>query len=382
MLSQVFNNGIGSPYDPDFPKLTTEQENAILAGLFEQLLLFDKIIISTNRVSFPLVFLISRLGLNTVERLIENGYIKFMIWTPVIVTSNGRQKEDGTIDESVIYGTPPITAGAFTNNDPEENISIALKHFSLNRERKRIFTRLALKQYFVPDGMPFSSKSAELIIDAYKHNNLQGIGLPYNKEPDQLNSQERLELIKLGHVVIETAIISKYNYKSYENYERFEICKQNLSNIGKAYNISENTTNLFRLENLPDLKSLYIAENIQFDNVFKIRNLSTAKFFRKWINEVGENSNSQEVSKEYINELKGSTNFFETSGGKFIKNLGLFGVNSGLVSLLTNPIVGSAAGFGLGLLESLWLDNILKGKNPSMFIEEIKKAVDRNLDSK
>jgi hypothetical protein len=380
MQSQVFNNGIGSPYDPDFPKLTVDQEKLILAGLFEQLLLFDKIIICTNRVSFPLVFLISTLGINTVERLIENGYIKFMIWTPVIVTSGGRPREDGSVDESVIYGTPPITAGAYIKIDPEENVAIALKHFNLNRERKRIFTRLALKQYFMPDGLPFSSKSAELIIDAYKHNNLERLGLPYNKEPEQLNPQERLELLKLGHVVIETAIISKYNFKSYENYERYEICKQNLSNIGKAYNISGNTTELFKLQNLPDLKTLFIAERIEFDSVFKIRNLPTTKYFRNWINSVGESSNSYEVSKEYLNEVKGNWKFFESSGGKFIKSIGLFGASSILGALLSNAVVGSAAGLGLSLLETFWLDNILKGKNPSMFIDDLNKELDNHHD--
>jgi len=31
---------------------------------------------------------------------------------------------------------------------------------------------------------------------------------------------------------------------------------------------------------------------------------------------------------EYINEIKGSNNFFETNEGKFLKNLTFFGVNS------------------------------------------------------
>jgi len=232
----------------------------------------------------------------------------------------------------------------------------------------------------MPDGLTFSSKSAELIIDAYKHNNLQGLGLPFNKEPEQLNPQERLELLKLGHIVIESAIVSKYNLKSYENYERYEICRQNLSNIGKAFNISENTANLFKLQNLPDLKTLFIDEKIDFDSVFKIRNLSTAKFFRNWINSVGENSNSYEVSKEYLNEIKGNSKFFESNGGKFIKNIGLFGVNSILGALLSNAVAGSFAGLGLSLLETFWLDNILKGKNPSMFINDINKEIDNQHD--
>src|SRR5205085_2860569 len=100
--------------------------------------------------------------------------------------------------------------------------------------------------------------------------------------------------------------------------------KKNLQNIGKAYNISENTSNLFKIENVPNLKELFLTERLDFDSVFKIRHLSNAKYYRKWINEVGENSNSQEVSKEYLNQIKGNSKFFEKTQGKLIKNLSLF----------------------------------------------------------
>ena len=88
MNNTVFNNSIGSPYGFDFPRLTKEQEENIIAELFEQLLIFDRITISTNRLNFALAFLISKLGINTVERLFDLGYIKILLWTPIIVTSS------------------------------------------------------------------------------------------------------------------------------------------------------------------------------------------------------------------------------------------------------------------------------------------------------
>lgn len=377
MKSQVFNNNIGSPYSFDYPKLTKDQENQILAGLFEQLMIFDSVTISTSRVNFALAFLINKLGINTVERLIDSGYIKFMIWSPIIITGTGRQLENGTIDESVIYGQPPIAAGTLTKDDldPEKNIHNALMHFGLHRDRKRIFTRRALNSYLIPDGMEFSSGSAKLVIDAYQNNSLQNLGLPFEKDPDQLNLAQRQILLSLSHKAIETAVLSKYNLKSYENYEHFEICKQNIQNIGKAYNISENSSVIFKLESLPNLKELYLKERIDFDTIFKIKHLSNAKFYRKWINEIGENSNAQEITKEYLNQIKGNKSFFDSSGGKFVKNLGLFSINAALGSAIAG-VKGGVAGYAFGLLETFWLDSILKGKNPSMFIDDIKKEVE------
>lgn len=378
LKSEVFNNSIGSPDSFDYPRLTKEQDKEILASLFEQLLIFDRITITTNRLNFALFFLIKQLGINTVERLLDSGYIKLMIWSPVIFTGSGRQEEDGSIDESIIYGQPPIAAGSLSDSDldPEKNIHLALQHFELHRDKKRAFTKKAIKSYVIPNGMEFSTNSAKLVIDAYKSHSLTELGLPYEREPNQLHLNERQLLLELGHKVIETALLSKYGLKSYENFEHYSICKQNLNNIGKAYNVAGNSDTILNLEGLPNLKRLFLQENLDFGSVFNFRHLSNAKYYRKWINEVGENANAQEITKEYLNELKGNTKFFGTTGGKFIKNLGLFGASMLLEETIAGPVgVGAAAGYALGLLDTFWLDSILEGKTPSMFIDDIKKQL-------
>ncbi|MCP9761516.1 hypothetical protein [Lacihabitans soyangensis] len=385
MKSEVFNNGIGSPYSFDYPTLTKEEEKEILATLFEQLLIFDSITISTGNLNFALLFLLDKLGNNIVLRLIESGYIKFMIWSPILVTSGGLRLENGLIDESIVYGRPPITAGTLTKEDldPEKNIYNAIQHFGWTKEKIRNFTKKATKNYVVPDGMAFANDSAKLIINAYENNNLKQLGLPFERDPNQLHIHERQLLLELGHKVLETAILSKYNYKGYQN-EHFEICKQNINNIGNALKITDNVSEILKIENVPNLKLLYQNENLDFESVFKLRHLSSAKYFRKWINEVGENSNSYEITSEYINQIQGNTKFFQSTKGKFLKNLGLFGVTTGIGTIIggqLGAIAGTAIGklvepavdLGLGLLETFWFDDLLNGKNPRMFIDAIKK---------
>lgn len=377
MSNIVFNNKIGNPYAFDYPKLTKEEEQNIIAGLFEQLLIFDKITITTSRVNFALAFLISKLGINTVEKLFELGYIRILLWTPILMTGSGRQQEDGTIDKSVIYGQPPIAAGTLGDKDldPEENIHNAIAHFNFHRDRRRIFTKKAAKNYIIPNGMEFSSDSAKVVIDAYESNNLAGLGLPFEKESNQLDLEQRQKLLGLGHKVLETAILSKYGFKSFENYEHSKIYEQNLGNIGKAYNVSEGTSAILNLEKLPDLQSLFINEKLKFEDLFILRHLSNAKYYRKWINEIGESSNAEEITKEYLNEIKGSNKFFNSGGGKFVRNLGMFGASTALGAAVAGP-VGAVAGFGLGLLDTFVLDGILKGKNPSMFIDDVRNNIE------
>ncbi|MCG8344890.1 MAG: hypothetical protein MI685_06980 [Chlorobiales bacterium] len=64
MKREVFNNSLGARLSHDYSKITKFQEREIVAELFEQLLLFDKIILSTNRDNFALSFLIDKLGIN------------------------------------------------------------------------------------------------------------------------------------------------------------------------------------------------------------------------------------------------------------------------------------------------------------------------------
>lgn len=380
MKSEVFNNNFGSSYGVNYPKLSKEQDRLFIANLFEQLLIFDQITISTNRINFALVFLIDRLGINIVEKLFDYGYIKIMIWSPVLISGKGRMQKDGSIDESVIYKQPPIGAGSLSSDDfnPEININRALNNFNLQRDRKRIFTRRALKNYIVPDGMEFSTDSAKLVIDAYLNDNLSSFGLPYEKEPNLLNLNQRNLLLNLGQKVLETAVLAKYHLKSYENYDHYKICKSNIENIGKAYKIAENTNAIFTLENLPDLKSLFLDENMSFESVFNIRHLSNAKYYRKWINEIGENYNANEITAEYINQIKGSSKFINSTEGKFVKTLGLFAINAVVGSAIAGP-VGTAAGLGLGILETFWLNSILEGRKPSIFVDNLKKEINKKI---
>jgi hypothetical protein len=49
MKSEVLNDSMGSPYVFGYPTLTHQQEISIIAELFEQLLIFDKVTLSVGK---------------------------------------------------------------------------------------------------------------------------------------------------------------------------------------------------------------------------------------------------------------------------------------------------------------------------------------------
>lgn len=391
MNNIVYNNQIvNTSIVGSFPSFTKQEEDNILATFFEQLLLFDYIVISTDRENFTLFFLVRKLGIDTVERLFRAGYIKLSIKSAIIISGSGHALDDGSIDESVIYSQPPIVGGSLIKSDldPEKNIHYGLKRFGFEKKKLRSLTKIIAPNYLSTDNMDLGVDTTNFIIDSYKSNLLENSGLPYIKEPEQLTLTERQKLLGLAHSVLEMGIISKNSFKSYSNYGNLEIAQNTFRNIGKAFKISENTSEILRIENTPDLKQIFLNNNFDISDIFKLRHLKTAKYFRNWINEIGENENSSEVTAAYLADIKEVKSFFNTTKGKIIKNTLLFGATSGLGALIAGPI-GVVAGavakpfldigvdYGLSLIEEFTVDGIFAGKNPKIFIDKLKDEMEK-----
>ncbi len=363
----------------------------IFSNLFEQLLLFDNIVLSTDKDNHTLYFLIRYFGFENTLRLIKSGYISFYIRTSIIVQSIGKKLDDGSIDESTIYEQPPIIGGSLHKDDIdiENNIYKAIRPFQFDKKREREFIKNVHKQYIKDLDLELGTNTSKIIIDSYVNNNLENLGMPFTKDPFELDIKEREKLFQIGHSVLESSILLKHNLKSFNNTEHLKILSKNFENIGKAYNVMENTNKIFEIENMPDLKSAYLSGKFNLDDIFKLRHLNNAKYFRKWINDVSQTTNANEIALEYLNEVEGSKKFFQTSLGKFIKTTASFGVGTGLGMLIGGPgvaLIGAGAAkiaepatdYTFGLLETFALDNLIEGKNPRGYLNKIKEEVNKN----
>lgn len=377
MSNKVFSRELNAGYNFEETHTNPNREKITQADLFEQLMLFDKIVLSTNRHNSALSYLIRRYGLEDTLRLLDLRIVELMIWTPVIITkaddADGKTSRQGSI---LSPGEPPIVAAELSDSDsdPEKNIDLALSRLGLNRRIRRLFKKSALKQYTVLDGHEFSGEAADLILDSYRNNNLQYLDLPFNKEPHLLNFQERQRLMNLSDEVIETAVVSKYSIKSYQNEAVRKIYKANLTNLGEAYNVHNNSSAVFTIEGVANLRELFMNNTFDLKEILKLRQSRSAKYYRRWINEVSNDTEAISVTEEYLNEIKGSNAFFKSRGGRFVKNLGVFGVSTALGSAIAG-IPGMAAGYTFGLLEEYWLNQILEGRSPSMFVDTVKLDV-------
>lgn len=373
----VFNSTVDDGY-LYYPKLTRIQIRELEADLFEQLMLFDRIYLKTGRVNFALIFLIRNFGLIHLERLLDARYIKFLLYTPMIAVDKGRQLDDGTIDETTAFGNPPIISGALDTgaNYREEVIDTALNQFPIRSKAKKQLKKKILRNVIQPDGMEFSKEAANIVIDAYNGNLLEDIGMPYSIEADQLEIDQRHKLQGLGLNVLETALLSKYGLKSFNLHNNSKLYKENLNKIGDALKVTDNAVEIFNFEDIPDLRLLFKEQNLSFTQVFKLRHGSTAKYFRNWLNITSENQNVQSITKEYLDEIADRKGFFETKGGKFLKTTGTFGIGAGIAAAIGNPAIAIPATYGLRLLDTFVLQDLIKGKNARMFIDNLRESIE------
>lgn len=364
-------------------KIPTDDQDPVvsakhtLATFFEQLMLFDKVAIKVDRDNMPLYFLIRQLGINNVERLIDEEALNLVLWTPNIFTSAGKQLPNGSIDEKAVLGTPPLHEGFYTqeDSDPEHNIMKVLSNFQLPEERKRIFMRRARKQFVLPNN-EFAGKSKEIVLDAYNQNRLAHFGLPMEKDANWLTVEERLILMELSNQVMETALLAENRYKSYNIYSYHALTSDAIKNIESALDVSENTSEMLNIEGIADLRNLVFDRVLKFEDVYKLRYRPVARHYRKWINTVSADPDAKKFSIEYADAITGKNNFMQGTGGKFLRTTGMFMIGSGIAmacgSLGIGGVAAKAVDYGLGLFDTYVLDGVLSGWNPRMFVEEVK----------
>jgi hypothetical protein len=363
----------------------SQNRNANCMELFEDFLLFDCVSFNIVGINNPILFLINELGLNKVEELLERGTIEFVTNVPLIATNLGKELNG----KQQYKGVQPLFTGKIknqSNSDPEYQVDEALKLITgLNRERRRIFKKIVLNQYKIPNST-FSSDAKTLVLNAYKSNKLKSLGLDYNREPEDLGIKERHLLVNLGYEIIETSILAQFNYKSKNNSKVLLIVKESIDKLLNAGQVLVNNSEILRIENIPDLQNLYLVKNYKFSDVFSIRDSGDAKKYRRWINEKTNELKDKSITKDYIDSITKQNGFFNTNKGKLLKTISMFAFSSyvgkeisdtsgSLIGLSLGKVLDRATDLGIDLIDEYILEGILKGWNPRFFVDELKEKI-------
>lgn len=374
------------------------ERQRLFSELFEQLMLFDRVYFKIGNNSTTLPILIQEFGINKVEENISNGLFQFLFWKPFILYRPGKLISSPVVkiagdfsqdvyDDSEILGTEPVLVSNIAiqqkGYDPEKVVDNSFHYFSIHPDRKRILKKIVLDNTLVQT-INDAEAAKNLAIDAYQNGKLNKNSLPFTKQPEMLSTVERIKLWEIANNYFEMSILTENGIDIYNGYNFFNTIRNNLNDLADSLKISGDAAKLFELQNIPNFKEMFYHNEVDLVDVFEMRELSNAKYFRRWINEKSRTVDGKEIAKEYLNEIKGDRKFFNTKGGKFLKTIGVFGIGAGLgaaISGLKGSLIGASTAavikdLGLNLLDTFWLDKILKGKNPSIYIENIEKFLE------
>lgn len=362
-----------------------------LAEFFEQLLLFDRIAIKIEKDNIPLAILINELGLDLVYECVRDGTIELWLWTQAIFITGGMEGK-GVHDESYLKGIPPLSVGRLSSpqhSDPEESIKQCFKWVGYKyskEERRRFIQKVSYRMR--RDEKDFAVEARGLLIDAYKANHLASVGLPYKREPNDLNYEERIKFMNLASDIIDTSFLAAEGYTSFNKYNSTLIAQSSLEKIAKAYKIQGGLNEIIKLEKLPDLRSVFLERKIDFYNAVKFRNKTISKRFREWLSTATASHEVEYITKQYIDELVKESGFFDSKRGKLFKTVSMTTVGAGLGLLLGGPeasatgaLLAKAMDYGsdlaLGSFDAFILEKLGKGWKPRLFIDELRKEISR-----
>jgi hypothetical protein len=144
--------------------------------MFEQFLLFDTVAFKVSGENVPLALLVSQFGLKGLEQLVEEGALKFVLWTHDVM----RMKSD-------IPGIDPLVTSKMNSpahSDPEASIELGLDRLTNKIPASRL-KRLTAKiaPLYEPQPENLTTDVAALAQSAYLTGRLKKYGLSPEDAP-------------------------------------------------------------------------------------------------------------------------------------------------------------------------------------------------------
>jgi hypothetical protein len=380
-FAEKYISKIAKPKHAAQPDMEGEK-HLLRAQLFEQFMLFDCVSVYVDRTGASIAALIEIIGVPRFRELLLHNSLSFMIAAPQLFTVTGPVHPDRS-------KRVPIVLGSYTKEDTdfEQNIWRGLSYFPyLNYSTKKEIVKKAVKCYILPNEKVYSG-SDRLMVDAYEKNYLADLGLPFHKDPLDLDKEDRLRLLDLASDVLETIILAHERFKSLYTYQYHTLAVEALKHIESGLKVQENTSRILEYNDLTDIQRIFIEEKISFHRVFYIRNTDVCKEYRNWVNDASVDRDFADISREFQDRIRGKSGFFNSTKGKFLKTAGVFGFSAAadnamvtqLLSLgITSPPLGALTmlfGLGINLLDAHVLDGVLNKWKPGFFVDLVRSEI-------
>ncbi len=350
--------------------------NFLRADLHQNLLLYDRICFKVFGENIPLAMLINMLGIKNVELLVEQEALEFKLWTQQVLYMQDN-----------IKGVIPIAPGNATDlvhTEPELSLRTSFKWLTreLPRQTREGLVKKLVRKYSIPEGT-IANTSSNLTWSAYKSNKLEVLRLPFVGE-DDLSIDLKKGLGAVADDILESSIVASGNYVSHNSYSLTKLVRRSVDDIRRKLSIRETIMELFRIENMPDIRAAVLSSKVGTDDLLKLRNSNGGARFRAWLSSVNQNDDLGRVTELYVSAAAEAKGIFETPVGNIAKTVFFCGLGTAVGYLFAGPLaamIGAGLGkalevgvdLGLDMFDSMILSNLSRGWSPKLYIDDLKR---------
>ena len=362
----------------------------VRGGLFQNLLLFDKLSLKITGESIPIPVLIGALGQKGFDELLEQNAFEFVIWAQ---RAGFVVKNIPGLDGLVAIGQPPELI------DPEKSIDAGLRWMPTapppGRQRRRFIRRLL--PYFRVTDKEIAQSSLNLVRTAMRAGGLEHYGVPkIAGHADSLQDPEKRIAAKCADDFAEYNYILSNGMTSFSDYKYYSPFWASASRFQTMNRSLDGFSRIATIEGLPDLKTVYTQIRDPFAKIPRLRQTRNATFFRRWLEQTSGASPDIDVVKSYLDAIAERKGVLDSNRGKFVKAVGMATVGFGVgtaAAHFAGEEVGVAAGSAaavvtekvaefatetvMGLLDGFVIEALSKGRSPRMFLDDLSKLLVR-----
>ncbi|MBI5217266.1 MAG: hypothetical protein HY960_16050 [Ignavibacteriae bacterium] len=371
-----------SPERPEDRASRLSRLQTVTGQLAEALLFSDQLVLNVNGINLELPLLIELFGFKTICTLLENDVIHFA-FCPGVVSYLTADKV-----RSLGFSSPPgmhrLLGVGVAWSDPFESAELALREqTNLKRDDRRLLSRLVSRNSKVLPGDKIFHEGVRLANADIRSELGKQLGFAQDDIP------ERGDFI--GNKEINFRDLTHFNmlYLSMVMSKCTDTVSKEL-----AYRVLQNRVvveprfkhqvkiidNILQFEDVPDVQELVSSGRLGLKSVLEIRDSKHLQEFRQWLKTLPSKEGEIEVLRAYCraveDKLSNKTLYKLLKLGVFTATGTAIGSMIGPAGTVLGGITGIATDFALGFTDTFFVDQLVDGWNPKIFIEkEIKSRL-------
>lgn len=345
--------------------------------LGELLMHHDSVCLDVYGENVILPILLKAFGVVGLRALLDQGALKFRLQT------HGIARLERGPDGKHLKGVHPLGSMKFdtpAHSDPQASVEMGFAWVGQNIEAK---SKKKLQKELIRAYLPIPPEAAKHAVDfAHRGHELgrfKFAGLDPKVPFDSMTDEARKLLLELAEEMFDLETLSAHNLHVIDEQRISTILDASVDRVGEALRRDASIRRVFRIEEIPDLTSVFATNERALREVPSLRTRPAVVEFRKWLRTVSSDQFGPEPGQAYLATLDGKSRLFSSPTARRVKTLVVSGLSAAAGAAISGTPVGATLGALTGPVVDQVIDELdervfqrmLKGWSPRSYFDEV-----------